>query len=200
MDEKGVVACLVADGFEDSELLFPKERLENAGFTVELIGIDEAGTTIRGKRGAKMRLDHTLDEVRPQHYDALLIPGGHSPEKLRKDERALSFVRNFDLLKRPLWAICHGPQLLISAGLVRDRVMTAAASVQSELAAAGARVRDEPLVIDGNWHTSRNPRDADQFAWAFAARVLQEHGEVDVTAPVNPSVPAEGALGPEIHF
>lgn len=188
----GKVACLIAEGFEDTELFAPKERLENAGFEVELVGLAEAGTTVRGKRGGKVRLDRSLDGARPQDYVALLVPGGHSPDALRAEERAISFVRNFDLLRRPIWAICHGPQLLSTAGLVRGRTMTAWQTVQRDLELAGAHVKDEPLVIDGNWLTSRNPQDADQYAWAFAALLLQQHGE-EARAPVNPSIPSEEA-------
>lgn len=190
MPTKGTIACLTADGFEDAELLAPRDRLRDAGFRVEIIGIGAEGTKIRGKRGAEVRIDRSLEEVRPQEYVALLLPGGHATDELRADERAVAFVRNFDLLKRPIWAICHGPQLFLTAGLVRGRTMTAWRTVQRDLELAGARVVDEPLVIDGNWLTSRNPRDAEQYAWAFRDILLQSE---EARAPVNPSIPSDEA-------
>ncbi len=161
------VACLLANGFEDSEFKIPYERLLDAGIAVDIIG-RERGRQLWGKKGKESALvDRTIDEVKPEEYDALFIPGGHSPDELRGDERFIDFVKRFDKLGRPLAAICHGPQLLLSANLVRGRTLTAWKTVQGDLKCAGAVVKDEPLVRDGHWITSRKPDDLPEFTEAL---------------------------------
>jgi protease I len=157
----------LGDGFEDSEFKIPYEKMKNAGITVEIIGV-ENGKEIKGKNGqVVVRAEKSIDEVRPEDYDALFIPGGYSPDHLRADQRFVDFVKRFDQLKRPLFAICHGPQLLMSAGLVKGRTLTAWKTIQDDLRLMGANVKDEPVVIDGNWITSRKPQDLEQFSQAI---------------------------------
>jgi protease I len=147
--------------------------MTQAGIKVEIIGAKRVAE-IRGKNGKEtIRAEKGIDEVRPQDYDALFIPGGYSPDHIRADKRFVDFVKAFDRLGRPIFAICHGSQLLMSAGLVKGRTLTAWKTVQDDLRLAGANVKDEPVVRDGNWITSRSPEDLEQFSEAII-KVLSE--------------------------
>ncbi|HEY0709489.1 MAG TPA: DJ-1/PfpI family protein, partial [Polyangia bacterium] len=127
------VVCLLADGFEDSEFRIPYDRLRNAGVKVDVVGA-KAGTTLKGYKGKEsIRTDRGIEEARPDEYTALLIPGGHSPDQLRADDRFVAFVRAFDATGAPVAAVCHGPQLLMTAELVRGRTLTAWKTVQGDL-------------------------------------------------------------------
>ena len=156
------IACLLGPEFEDSEFRIPYDAFRNAGHEVVIVGIKQ-GERLAGKKGKeRATVELSIDKARPEHFDALFIPGGHSPDHLRADDRVLRFARAFDE-RRPILAICHGPQILISAGMVRGRTMTAWKTVQKDLAAAGVRVRDEEVVVDGNLVTSRQPDDIPAF-------------------------------------
>jgi protease I len=169
----GTVACLLGRDFEDSELRIPHDRLRQAGYAVTIVGL-RAGEALRGKKGKEVvTADVGIDDVQIDVFDGLLIPGGHSPENLRRDPSVIAFVKAFDALRRPLAAVCHGPQLLIAAGLVKGRTLTAWSSVQEELRQAGANVVDQEVVVDDNWVTSRKPADLE----AFAAKFIEELGE-----------------------
>jgi len=175
MFEKGKIACLLADGFEDSELQVPCDWLSAAGYPVEIIG-ETAGDVLKGEKGRESAVvDMSIDEVDVDSYEGLLIPGGHSPDVLRADDRFVEFVRAFDSTGRPIAAVCHGPQLLLSAELQRGRTMTAWPTVQGDLRQAGANVIDRAVVVDDNWITSRNPGDLQ----AFTARFVEELGELE---------------------
>ena len=116
---QGRIACLLGGGFEDSEFRIPYDRLRKEGFQVDIIG-PKAGMELKGYKGKEtVKADKGIDEVRPEDYLGLLIPGGQSPDHLRVDQRFVEFVKRFDALKRPIAAVCHGPQLLLSARLVR---------------------------------------------------------------------------------
>jgi protease I len=161
------VAFILAPMFEDTEFSIPYARLQSAGYSIDVIGA-EAGTELKGVHGKeKIKTDKSIDEVKPSDYAALVIPGGFSPDKLRADARFVQFVKAFDKQRRPLAAICHGPQLLEAAQLVRGRTLTAWTTVQDDLRQMGAEVRDEPVVTDGNWITSRKPEDGEQFSAAI---------------------------------
>lgn len=163
------VAFLLGQDFEDSEFKVPYDRLKAEGFEVDIIG-REAGEELRGKKGkVTVKATRSIADARPREYDALVIPGGYSPDKLRADERFVRVVREFDALKKPLAAVCHGPQLLITAGLVKGRTLTAWSTIQEDLRQAGANVKDEPVVKDGLWITSRKPEDLEQFTDALIA-------------------------------
>lgn len=158
------IACLLDSGYEDSEFRKPYEAFRGAGHEVVVIGL-EAGKEVRGKRGEDaVRIDRGIEEVKPDDFDALFIPGGYSPDHLRADDRVVDFTRAFFERERPVFAICHGPQLLITADVVRGRTMTAWKTIQVDLAKAGARVVDEEVVVDRNLVTSRQPSDVDAFS------------------------------------
>ena len=165
------VACIIAADFEDSELSVPVDRLEDQGHEVVLVGLSK-GDTLRGKKGdTKVTTEAAVADVRATDFDALLIPGGYSPDKLRIDERAVRFVRDFDEAGKPIAAICHGPQLLIEAGVVDGRRMTSWPSVKTDLQNAGANWEDASVVVDGELVTSRKPADLDDFSDAFLAKL-----------------------------
>jgi len=158
------VAFLLGQGFEDSEMRVPYDRVKGAGYTVDVIG-PEAGAELKGYKGKEVfKADRGIDQASPQGYDALVIPGGQSPDHLRADPRFVAFVRAFDERGLPLAAVCHGPQLLAAAHLVKGRRLTAWSTVQDDLAQMGAEVTDEPVVVDRNWITSRKPDDLEVFS------------------------------------
>ena len=150
-----------ADNFEDSELLVPYYRLKEAGIEVVLASMKTG--SIRGKHDYEVTVDRLLDEINPRDFDILILPGGKAPEKVRKEPKALEISRFFFEHKRPVAAICHGPQTLISAGLLRGRRATCYSSVVGELREAGAKYEDKEVVVDGNLVTSREPADLPAF-------------------------------------
>jgi protease I len=155
------IACVLAEGFEDSELRKPYDALRDAGHEVIVIG-KKKGEKLEGKAGKeKTKADLGIDEAHAEDYHALFIPGGHSPDMLRADPRFVAFTKAF--ADKPILAICHGPQLLMSAGLVQGRRMTAWKTVQVDLKLAGVDVVDEAVVVDGNLVTSRQPGDIPAF-------------------------------------
>ena len=160
------VATIVTDLVEDVELSSPKEALEKAGHTVTLISF-EANQTIKGKKGTEFKVEKSIADVSPEDFDALLIPGGFSPDQLRADQRFVDFVSYFLKNNQPLFAICHGPQLFIQTGLTKGRTMTAYDTVRPDIGYAGANVKDESVVVDQALITSRNPDDLPDFNQAI---------------------------------
>lgn len=156
------IAAVVTDLVEDVELSSPKEALEKDGNEVTIISF-EANQEITGKKGATFKSDKGIDEVKPEDFDALLIPGGFSPDQLRGDQRFVDFVKYFMENEAPLFAICHGPQLFIQTGLTEGRTMTAYTTVRPDVAYAGANVKDEEVVVDNKLVTSRTPDDLPAF-------------------------------------
>lgn len=158
------IAIPLADDFEDSEFTVPRDRLTAAGHEVVVVGA-EAGAIVTGKhRQARVALDRAARGLDPGDFDAVVIPGGYSPDHLRTDADVVRFVRRFHATGRPVAAVCHGPQLLIEAEVVRGRTLTSWPSVRTDLTNAGARWVDDAVVVDGNLITSRNPSDLDAFA------------------------------------
>ncbi len=150
-----------ADNFEDSELLFPLYRLKEEGIEVEVAS--PAGGTIRGKHGYEVKADRSLAGTAPDGYDLLVLPGGKAPEAVRNDPAALGICRRFFERNKPVAAICHGPQTLISAGLLKGRRATCYRTVADEMKEAGALYEDSSVVVDGNLVTSRQPSDLPDF-------------------------------------
>jgi protease I len=188
-----LIAVVVGPDFEDSELAVPVKKLKKAGHQVEYLGV-QAGKKVRGKKDKeKVRIDAAASDCNPERYDALLIPGGYSPDHLRTDPGVVGFVRQFAALDRPIAAICHGPQLLIEADLVRGKRLTSWPSVRTDLRNAGAEVVDEEVVEDGTLITSRMPDDLKAFCRALLRQLRPDadgvtvHAEVD--APEEPPQP-----------
>lgn len=177
-EHKKKIAVVVGNGFEDVELTQPVEALEGAGHAVTYVGV-KPGQEVVGKRGqAKVTIETSAQDVDPAAFDALLIPGGHSPDNIRTDEGVVGFVKRFAELNRPIAAVCHGPQLLIEADLVRGRRMTSWPSVRTDLKNAGAEVEDEAVVKDGIFITSRNPDDLEAFDRALLGALEPKGGGV----------------------
>ena len=168
------IACVLAQGFEDSEFRVPYDRLKDEGYQIDVIGLKE-GEELKGYKGKeKVKADKGFDQVKADDYDALLIPGGQSPDHLRVDPRAVAFVKAFDTGGKLIAAVCHGPQLLIAAHLTKGRTLTAWSTIQDDLKQVGATVKDEAVVIDRNWITSRKPEDLQQFSEAIVEHLEGE--------------------------
>ena len=150
-----------ADKFEDSELLVPYYRLKESGVEVTVASLTRG--TITGKHGYEVAVDKTLDEVNSDDYTLLVLPGGKAPAVVRKESKALEITRNFFARSKPVAAICHGPQILISAGLLQGRRATCYKSVADELKESGALYEDREVVVDANLVTSRQPADLPAF-------------------------------------
>ncbi|SFM03779.1 type 1 glutamine amidotransferase domain-containing protein [Salibacterium qingdaonense] len=157
------IAVVMTDMFEDSEFTSPKEALENEGHNLTVIE-KEKGKTIQGKqKEADVTVDASIDDVKPSDFDALLIPGGFSPDMLRADDRFVSFAKYFMDEDKPVFAVCHGPQLLITAKALEGRDATGFASIQTDMEYAKANVYDEEVVVCNNLVTSRTPDDLPAF-------------------------------------
>ena len=157
------IACVLGPNFEDSEFKDPYEALKNAGHEVTIVGL-EAGAQLEGSKGkVTATVDRAFKDVKPAQFDALLIPGGSSPDKLRSHDEAVTFVKAFMSADKPVFAICHGPQLLLTADEYKGHRMTAWKTVLGDLRKAGADVVDQEVVVDRNLVTSRQPSDIPAF-------------------------------------
>ena len=160
------VAILATDLFEEAELVEPRKALQEAGAQAVVIApkSGEIQAVQHDKKTQKVKVDMTLDEARPNDFDAVLLPGGAlNADALRMEKKAQEFVKNVDSTGKPIAVICHGPWLLISAGLVKGRHMTSYKTIQDDLKNAGANWVDEVSVRDRNWVSSRQPGDIPEF-------------------------------------
>ncbi len=155
------VAMVIANNFEDSEAIDPKNHLEGMGAEVVLIAATPG--TYNGKKGGSLEARTTFADVSPDEFDMLVIPGGGAPENLRIHKPAVEFTKAFVESGKPVGSICHGPQLLISAKVLNGRTVTAVNKIGDDLINAGANYVDDALVIDGNLITSRVPGDLPVF-------------------------------------
>jgi protease I len=155
------VLMISADEFEDLELFVPYYRLQEEGIEVTLASLKKGKIT--GKHGYEAQVDKVIAEVKPATYDALILPGGKAPAKVRQDERAVAVARYFMEKKKPVAAICHGPQILITAGVLKGRHATCYKSVAKEMKEAGVVYEDKAVVVDGKLVTSRQPSDLPFF-------------------------------------
>lgn len=170
------VAILVANGFEQVELIKPKEALEDEGAVTKIISTETG--KVKGwnhkEWGDTFAVDTNLEAADPEEYDALLIPGGvMSPDHLRKDEKAVNFVKKFFESGKPVAAICHAPWMLAEAEVVRGRRLTSYPSIKTDLKNAGAHWVDEEVVADNGLVTSRSPKDIP----AFNKKMIEEFRE-----------------------
>jgi protease I len=165
------VAIVLADDFEDVEFEAPYRSLLDHGHEVTVVGTAEA-KELTGKQGRVTHtVDRSVDQVAASDFDALLIPGGYSPDKLRTHDDVVRFVRACGDLGMPIAAICHAPSLLIEADLVKGRTLTSWPSIRTDLTNGGAAWMDQEVVTDGNLITSRNPDDIPAFIDALLGRL-----------------------------
>jgi protease I len=160
------VAILATDGFEQSELLEPRQALDEEGATTEVISLKTG--EIKGwhhkEWGQAVAVDKTLDSTDANSFDALLLPGGvMNPDSLRMEGKAVAFVKAFFTAKKPVAAICHGPWTVIEAGAAKGRTLTSWPSLKTDIQNAGGVWVDRETVVDGNLVTSRNPKDIPAF-------------------------------------
>ncbi len=157
------VAVIITDDFEDVEYTEPAKAFREKGKELVHIGL-RAGSTVKGKKeGTQVRVDRAVSDVNVADFDALLIPGGYSPDKLRVDPAAVAFVRDFVESGKPIFAICHAAQLLITAQALSGRRITGWKSIEQDIKNAGAHFVDEKVVEDGNLVSSRGPQDIPAF-------------------------------------
>jgi len=162
------VLLLAADDFEDTELLYPLYRLREEGVTVTVAGLDER--PVRGKKGhGPVAVDIIVDDVAVGDFDALVIPGGYAPDKLRRSETVLSLVRDFDAAGKPIAFICHAGWVPISARILKGRRATSVAAIRDDMVNAGADWADEATVVDGNLISARTPADLGSWMKALLA-------------------------------
>jgi protease I len=174
------ILIMATDGFEQSELLTPKEKLSGKGATVH-VAAPEAGEIRAWDKtdwGEKVAVDVTISQVNADDYDALVLPGGQiNPDKLRLERDALDLIHRFDEQGKPIAAICHAPWLLIEAGLAEGQTLTGYRSIHTDLRNAGATVVDQEVVRDGHVITSRNPGDLDAFTGAIVDAIEEGVGK-----------------------
>lgn len=161
------IAILATDGFEQVELTEPRQALDEAGATTEIVS--PRSGEIKGWKfkdwGDTVKVDKTLDQAKAQDYDALLLPGGViNPDHLRMEPKAVAFVKDFVATGRPVAAICHGPWTLVEAGVVKGKTFTSWPSVKTDLKNAGAIWVDKEVVTDGQFISSRKPDDIPAFS------------------------------------
>jgi protease I len=160
------IATLIADMFEDKEYTVPTGAFKKDGHDLIHVGL-EKGQTVQGKKdGAKVIIEKSVKDVSPDEFDALFIPGGYSPDILRADDSAVEFVRKFTKSGKPVFAICHAPQLLITADVLKGRKVTGWKSIVQDIKNAGATFIDGEVVVDGNLISSRSPKDLPAFVQA----------------------------------
>ncbi len=165
------VAVLMDDMFEDVEYTEPAKRFQDEGHSLVHVGL-EAGKTVTGKKnGTQVKIDKTVGEVSVEDFDALLIPGGYSPDKLRAHEEPVQFAREFVESGKPVFAICHAGQLLITAQVLEGRKFTGWRSIVQDIKNAGATYLDQEVVVDGNLVSSRGPGDLPAFVREALARL-----------------------------
>lgn len=166
-----LVAFILDDLFEDVEFQDPYRRVREAGHRPVVIG-REPGKVVKGKRGeVEIAVDMGIEEVSATNFDALVIPGGYSPDKLRTSPEMVLFTRQMHDQGKPVAAICHAGWMLAEADLVRGRTVTSWPSIRTDLINAGASWVDEEVVEDGNLITSRKPDDLESFSKALLARL-----------------------------
>lgn len=157
------IAVIITDMFEDSEYTQPAEGFKDAGHELVHVGLEAGQTVIGKKKQTPVTIDKRVGEVSVDDFDALLIPGGYSPDKLRVDDDAVRFAKKFVQSGKPVFSICHAPQLLITADVLRGRKITGYTSIVQDIKNAGAEFVDAEVVVDGNLVSSRNPGDLPPF-------------------------------------
>jgi len=172
------IAVLVADLFEDSEYLEPVRAFKEAEHEVVHVGLEANGIVKGKKQRTAVRVRIPVGKASPDDFEALLIPGGYSPDELRGEEEAVAFARDFVKSGKPVFAICHAPQLLITADILKGRKVTGWKSIIQDIKNAGGEYIDQQVVKDGNLISSREPRDLPAFI-AASLEILEGRQEGD---------------------
>ncbi len=162
------VAILIANIFEDNELFYPYFRLQEEGYQVDLVGA-EANTAYKSKNGGKALSDKAAKDVDADDYDAMVIPGGYSPDYMRRSKETVQLVKDLSNQGKPIAAICHGPWMMASACDLKGKTLTGAPSIKDDLENAGGTFVDQEVVVDGNLITSRHPGDLPAFLKSIIA-------------------------------
>jgi protease I len=170
----GRIAVMTADGTEDQEFFYPYYRFLEEGFNVDVLTPD--GGAFKGKNGAGLKETMKIEDAEPASYDLLYIPGGKAPEKLKKEEEALAFVRDFCATGKPVGAICHGPQVLAAADVIDGVSIAAWPECEGEVEEAGASFVNEECVVDGQFITGRWPADLPAQVHAALEAVKSANG------------------------
>lgn len=157
---------LVADDYQDLEVWYPLLRLKEAGWNVVAAGTDTK-KHYRGKNGYPLTADTTVEEVRADNFDCIIIPGGWAPDLIRRNPTAVNLVREMDRSRKTVAAICHAGWILVSAGILRDRKCTSFSAIKDDMINAGALWSDQEVVVDRNLITSRTPDDLPAFCRAI---------------------------------
>ena len=201
------VAILATDGVEQVELEEPRKALDEAGALTHLIALEEGSIQAMNhdEKGARIPVDRTIADARPSEYDALLLPGGvANPDRLRMDQRAVQFVREFMLSEKPVAAICHAPWMLVEANAVAGRTLTSWPSLQTDIRNAGGEWVDEKVRVDDRLITSRKPADLPEFCQAIVkefASAIEVTERLDLVGeqsfPASDPPPGPSAIGGE---
>ncbi len=166
------ICVLLDDYFEDVEYTEPAKVFEEAGHELVTVGLKK-GAVVKGKKQqTPVTIEHAVGEVTVDQFDALLLPGGYSPDRLRAHEGPVRFVRHFVESRKPVFAICHGPQMLISANVLQGRRITGWKSIVRDIQNAGAEFKDQSVVEDGNIISSRGPDDIPAFIDASLKKLM----------------------------
>lgn len=167
------IIALVEHEFEDLELWYPILRLQEEGATVHLVG-NEANKTYHGKYGVPAKSDFAFSEIKTDEYDAILVPGGWAPDKLRRYPEVLQMIKDMDVAKKPIGQICHAGWVLISANILKDKKVTSTPGIKDDMTNAGASWYDEPVIVDGHIISSRRPPDLPPYVKAFADKLAEK--------------------------
>lgn len=181
--ERKTVAILAANGFEESELREPKKALEDAGADVHILSLESGSIKgwANGNWSNSYDVDKTLDEVNQSDYNALVLPGGViNPDLLRRNDKAILFVKSFFDNHKPVAAICHAPWLLVEAGVLKGRKVTSFNSIKTDIVNAGANWVDEEVVVDHGLVTSRSPEDLPAFNKKLVEEVYEGKHEMQM--------------------
>jgi protease I len=175
------VAILTENGFEETELTSPKKAMENAGFKVDIISSEKGQVKAWNTDhwSISLPVNVKLSDADPDHYDALIIPGGvMNPDKMRMQKEYVTFAKEFMQSGKPVAAICHGPQLLIQTGLLEGKKMTSYPSIKTDIINAGAEWLDKEVVVDKNLITSRSPKDLEAFNKKLVEKIKEDVHEL----------------------
>ncbi|WP_042142250.1 type 1 glutamine amidotransferase domain-containing protein [Paucisalibacillus sp. EB02] len=173
LQDKKIIA-LVEHDFEDLELWYPILRLQEEGATVHLVG-NEANKIYNGKYGVPAESDYAFSEINSEEYDAILVPGGWAPDKLRRYPEVIQMIKDMDAAKKPIGQICHAGWVLISARILQGKKVTSTPGIKDDMTNAGAAWYDEPVVVDGHIISSRRPPDLPPYVKTFANKLAESN-------------------------